>query len=770
MKIQNKKGFSLVEVMVVVVIVAILAAVSIPFYQRSILRSHAAEVNNLLTMVRTRQSKKFAQDKQFATLFTDPLLKKIALGPDDYEENTGATKTVNSDYVLRLRTNEAKDLGCVTGTYSPGGEDKFTFAISYTQSGLGCTDAPDSSYSVCKSFGDTVVGSVDDVCSLQAASGPVFDSGAGGPPQPNFCDTLSCPVGTEIVDCQCVECKEKPKPGYQFAKGCDWEPCKESCKEGFHYVEGCKCEADSSSCDPCPGDQILVDNDSCKCACPEKKPIWDEASQQCIKCKEPTTWDPKVSKCMCPSKTPVLIEDAEEHIVKCVKCEEAKPNSVWNSQKQICECSCSGGRIVLEDKEDQEECNCVCPSQTPIWDAEKQQCISCSDEAPFYDEVNKTCLTCYDKYGDKAPVWSPEIGKCISCYDKFPGRVVCSGGSGFSREATETNDRYNKTQSLTDYSNALSSINSYAAKTGALLAAGNVNEGKCGARDSHSEVYQYIETPQCTSSSQHTPCRYTCVPLGLSNIEGLVDSCGATLANGGMDTCTCDPGVGWVCPNQCELITGDYWTVEIPTQACEMSPSLSCTPNLTGWITQGSCQDTWHNAKEYEPARPVWVPNSSYASGGYCASCGQVRVMGCSSSATCGGTTYDHFSGKVWNGERCVNLPVNYYLESQQCVSIELIPVAKCYSHAKDCQPACYWNKNSPDSLWSTTENPICQIGSEHYQVFKKDLAAADVRNMLTSSSSATIKQVYRQSYNKDYYALTRLNIAPNVKKNVITE
>ncbi len=771
MKTKNKNGFSLLELLVVVVIVGILAAVSIPFYQRAVLRSHAAEVNNLLTMVRSRQTSKFAQDKKYASVFTDPALTKIALGPEDYEENSGAVKTVNGDYILKLRTNDDKDFGCVTGTYSPDGEDKFTFAIAYTKAGLGCTDAANSSYSVCGSFGNTVVGSVDEVCSLSDTQ----SNNNTTQPQTS-CDTKVCPGGFQFVDCKCVPCEEKPKPGYQFAgEGCEWKAC-EPCKEGFHFVEGCNCEEDSSSCDSCPGNQILVDNDTCKCACPKETPLWDEDSKKCIECKDPTTWDPKSEKCVCPKKTPVLFEDPETDTVKCVTCEESKPNSVWNEKEQTCQCSCTGGRILVKNDEtdkigdkdkESEECNCVCPSQNPIWDKDKQQCGSCPEATPFYDEKTKKCLSCYDKYGQSTPVWDAQNKQCVSCYSKFPGKVVCSLST-----LNEIANQYEySTKPLSDFNDkTFSSINSYALKTGALLAA--ANKPKCGATGPGNDSTTFInETPQCKLAGQHTPCRYTCVPLGLANMEGLVDSCGANLSNGGMDSCTCDPGVGWICPNQCELIEGGYYETSVfQPIGCNMEPTVTCNgslPDLTGWTSQGSCYDTWHNAKQYEPAKPVWIANSGYPEGGYCASCGQVSVTTCSAytgstGSTGCGITYDHFSGSVWNGTACVNLPSNYYLEDQSCVSLKLLPIAKCYSNDGSCEPACYWNRENKGPS-------ICSIGGSNYEVSSKNSATANIRNVL-SSSTTDITQVYRQSYDKDYYALKELNIMPGLKGNVITK
>lgn len=60
------KGFTLIEVMIVVIILGVLAAIAIPQYQDYVLRSNRTEGKALLTEAATRQERYFTQNNSYA--------------------------------------------------------------------------------------------------------------------------------------------------------------------------------------------------------------------------------------------------------------------------------------------------------------------------------------------------------------------------------------------------------------------------------------------------------------------------------------------------------------------------------------------------------------------------------------------------------------------------------------------------------------------------------------------------------------------------------
>lgn len=63
----NTRGFTLIELMIVIVIVGILFAFALPSYERSVLRGHRADAQGILMDMSARQERFLAQNNTYTT-------------------------------------------------------------------------------------------------------------------------------------------------------------------------------------------------------------------------------------------------------------------------------------------------------------------------------------------------------------------------------------------------------------------------------------------------------------------------------------------------------------------------------------------------------------------------------------------------------------------------------------------------------------------------------------------------------------------------------
>lgn len=105
----NSKGFTLIEVMIVVVIVGILASIAYPSYQEYVNRSNRAEGQAFLSDIAARQERYFSQNNAYVTADTD----RAKLG---LTGNTG-NQSANQRYTVSL--SSVADDGGYTLTATP---------------------------------------------------------------------------------------------------------------------------------------------------------------------------------------------------------------------------------------------------------------------------------------------------------------------------------------------------------------------------------------------------------------------------------------------------------------------------------------------------------------------------------------------------------------------------------------------------------------------------------------------------------------------------
>lgn len=241
----KKRGFTLTEILVVVLIISVLAAIVYPMYTKAITKSRAVEAISLLEMVRNKQVQKYARDSQYYSEFAS--MGQLTSNSAGEQQLSGGAQLKIRDYTLSLN----KDTNCMSAEYRKG-SNSFTFSTSYETAGLGCSG------NICTSFGD-IVGDASSVCN---------------------CGSKTCAnnftLNPNTCECECFKtCKNggcfDPYGGGESrpcSSGCGTEHSTSSCLGAIWASGSCSSPTKAPESQPCGnnGTQIRV----CKPACNNK--------------------------------------------------------------------------------------------------------------------------------------------------------------------------------------------------------------------------------------------------------------------------------------------------------------------------------------------------------------------------------------------------------------------------------------------------------------------------------------------------------------------
>ena len=332
---------------------------------------------------------------------------------------------------------------------------------------------------------------------------------------------------------------------------------------------------------------------------------------------------------------------------------------------------------------------------------------------------------------------------------------MSSGCNSCYGNHTFSNTSFTKCETIYDVGNRVGADCSYCDMNVANVPVTDDNINNCGGAGQYMPAGA-VGTCKCTRRSGNQ-VGWDCNATGHYG--------GGGSAHGGIEIAppTCMPSVNGVGSTSVVTISSDYFcdisSWDVPSGTSGTAPNYG---------TQGSCEDTWHGATEYVPAKPIWNSTTHQ-----CEACLPATAT-CNSTGT--ETPYLISSGTYWaGGNTCVsiNSPTSHIgsYQTPTCYHTNSgTRYFKLYCHttgALGCKGTLYYRNpfemKEDDGVGGYCGNntPSCQQGVTCPNCYNSNIEqqVKDLLGMLAPQELSGVT-VYGPK-DKGFYAITRLGLAP---------